>query len=569
MPKKFLVFKPLRYKMHFLKNLAIPPIFLSLLFIAISSCGISKSTHNLPNFEKYNAQIPERVKVNDSVYVAGDNFLTKNSLGQWELMVSGNPLQIGEITGSLTRELLQKQEAIFLSKVEGLVPSKTKLVLLRKFLSWYNRKMYLYVPEEYKTEIYGLSRFSSAKSKDIASPYLRLMYLHSAHDIGHAMQDLMLVGCSSFAAWGDKTEDGKLLIGRNFDFYVGDDFAKEKIIAFVKPEMGHNFMSVTWGGMIGVVSGMNDQGLTVTINAGKSKIPLIAKTPISIVTREILQYASNIDEAIAIAKKRQVFVSESIFVGSAKDKKAAIIEVSPDNFGVYEVENSNQLICSNHFQSDTYKNDERNNRQIAESHSEYRYLRMEQLMAEDDKLNVEKAVSILRNKEGIDDKKIGYGNEKALNQLLAHHGIVFKPEDLMVWVSSNPYQLGEFVAYDLKKIFAGGAHFDGKSVASKNLDIPEDPFVHSEAFKNYQEYRILEKTVEIAIDEHKKLDPRTLSELINKNPDYWKANFLAGKYYYENNYEAAAKAAFEKANTKEITTVPDREELENYLRKLK
>lgn len=159
-------------------------------------------------------------------------------------------------------------------------------------------------------------------------------------------------------------------------------------------------MSVTWGGMIGVVSGMNDQGLTVTINAGKSEVPLTAKTPISIVTREILQYASTIDEAIAIAKKREVFVSEAIFVGSAKDKKAAIIEVAPDNFGVYQVENTDELICSNHFQSEAYKNDERNLKWIAESHSKYRFERMEELISEDEKLNVSDAVAILRNKKG-------------------------------------------------------------------------------------------------------------------------------------------------------------------------
>lgn len=538
--------------------------------LLLTSCGISKSIHNQPEIAKYDSTIPERVKINDSTFVAGNNFLLKNAQGQWEMYVEGNPLQLGEVTGSLTRELMKKQEAIFFTKVENLVPSKTKLYLLRKFLAWYNRKMYLNIPEEYKTEIYGLSRFSSSDFNETAKPYLRLLYLHGAHDIGHAMQDLMLVGCSSFAVWDDKTVDGELLIGRNFDFYAGDEFAKNKIIAFVNPSEGHKFMSVTWGGMIGVVSGMNDQGLTVTINAGKSKVPLVAKTPISIVTREILQYASTIDEAIAIAKKRKVFVSEAIFVGSAKERKAAIIEVSPDNFGVYEVENTDELICSNHFQSEAYKNDNRNNKWIAESHSMYRFQRMGELISEDKKLDVVDAVSILRNKKGLDDKKIGFGNEKALNQLLAHHGIVFKPEELKVWVSSNPYQLGEFVEYDLNKIFKNRAGNPAeKTVSDQNLDIPEDPFVHSKAYHDYEEYRVLERNVEAAIKNGENISPKTLMQLEQKNPDYWKAYYLVGKYYSEKNYKAAALRAFETADTKEITTVPDKEEIEKYIRKLK
>src|SRR5690606_17248771 len=211
--------------------------------------------------------------------------------GLWELYVEGNPLEIGSITGLLSDSLMYKQEAVFFNKIRELVPSEGKQKFLRKFLSWYNRKMYKHIPEEYKAEIYGVSQYASTDFNTIAPPYLRALYLHGAHDIGHALQDLALVGCTSFAAWGEKTEDHKLLIGRNFDFYAGDEFAENKIIAFVKPDSGHPFMSVTWGGMMGVVSGMNTQGLTVTINAGKSKIPLIAKTPISIVTREILQYA--------------------------------------------------------------------------------------------------------------------------------------------------------------------------------------------------------------------------------------------------------------------------------------
>ena len=540
------------------------------LLIFLNSCGVSKSIHNRPDVSNYDANIPKKEKINDSTFVAGNNFLLKNKQGQWELYVEGNPLQIGKIMGCLTQDLMQNQEAIFFNKVEDIVPSKTQQYLLRKFLAWYNRKMYLHIPEEYKAEIYGLSQFSSSNFSEIGEPYLRLLYLHGAHDIGHAMQDLMLVGCSSFAVWGDKTVDGELLIGRNFDFYAGDDFAKEKIIAFVNPSEGHKFMSVTWGGMIGVVSGMNDQGLTVTINAGKSEIPLVAKTPISIVTREILQHASTIEEAVAIAKKREVFVSEAIFVGSAKDKKAAIIEVAPDNFGVYEVENMDELICSNHFQSEAYKNDERNNEWIVESHSMYRFERMEELISEDEKMDVADAVSILRNKEGLNKKEIGYGNEKALNQLLAHHGIVFKPESRKVWVSSNPYQLGAFVEYDLNEIFANREGNPAtKSISSAGGNIPEDPFLHSEAYKNYEEYRILEREVEAAIENNEFISAEKLVTLQQKNPEYWKAYYLTGKYYYEKRYDAAAKKAFEMALGKEITTIPDRVKIENYLKKLR
>jgi hypothetical protein len=542
----------------------------SLLIIFLNSCGVSKSLHNRPDVSSYDGTIPEKVKINDSTFVAGNNFLLKNKQGQWELYVEGNPLQIGKITGSLTQDLMQKQEAIFFNKVEGLVPSKVQQYLLRKFLAYYNRKMYLYIPEEYKAEIYGLSQYSSSNFIEIGEPYLRLLYLHGAHDIGHALKDLMLVGCSSFAVWGDKTVDGELLIGRNFDFYAGDDFAKEKIIAFVNPSEGHKFMSVTWGGMMGVVSGMNDQGLTVTINAGKSEIPLVAKTPISIVTREILQYASTIEEAVAIAKKREVFVSEAIFVGSAKDKKAAIIEVAPDNFGVYEVENMDELICSNHFQSEAYKNDERNLKWIAESHSMYRFERMEELISEDKKMNALDAVAILRNKGGLNNKEIGFGNEKALNQLLAHHGIVFKPESRKVWISSNPYQLGEFVEYDLDEIFKNReGNAATKTISNPKGNVSEDPFVHSKEYKDYEEYRILEREVEAAIENGETISTEKLSALQQKNSEYWKAYYLAGKYYFENNYNAAAKKAFETALSKEITTVPDREQIENYIHKLR
>ncbi|KFF20631.1 acyl-CoA--6-aminopenicillanic acid acyl-transferase [Chryseobacterium sp. JM1] len=537
------------------------------LILFLMSCGVSKSVHHLPDISRYALETPKVSKINDSTFSFNQNYLTKNKQQLWELYIKGNPLQLGYNNGALTQNLMQQQEEIFFSKVEGFVPSKFKQKLLRGFLKWYNRKMYLNVREDYQAELYGLAQYSSDQYNFIAPKYLRNLYLHGAHDIGHAMQDLAMVGCTSLAVWNENTEDGEMLIGRNFDFYVGDDFAKNKLIEFVEPDTGIPYMSVSWPGMIGVVSGMNKEGITVTINAGKSKIPLTAKTPISLVTREILQYAKNIDEAIAIAKKRKVFVSESILVGSAHDKNAVIIEVSPKNFGVYKVENTSKVFCTNHFQSEAYKDDKRNQKHIIESHSEYRYEKLQELLEEKKKLNPEKMAAILRDKSGLKDQKIGYGNEKAINQLLAHHAVIFSPEKRLVWVSSNPYQLGEFVCYDLNEIFSGKKA--AESLQAKTiLNIARDPFADSQEFENYEMYKMMGEEVSAATDSKDiVLTDDFIPHYLSLNPDFWLGYYQSGQYYYHKKEFANAKTAFEKALTKEITTVPDRKDVEKYLKK--
>ncbi|MBQ4821353.1 C45 family peptidase [Aquimarina sp. MMG016] len=552
-----------------MKNCIFKIVFLFLVWIA-SSCGVKKSLAARPDISGIETIDTARVKHSNTFYTLNNNLLRKNSQGLWELYIEGKPLERGIAAGSLGRELIKIQEDAFIGKVTELVPSEGYLNFLSKIVAWYNRKLHLNVPEEYKTEIYGVSRYASDDYNNFAEPYVRMLYAHGAHDIGHALQDLMLVGCTSFAAWGKKTDDGQLLIGRNFDFYAGDEFAKEKLVTFMNPSEGHKFMMYGWAGMMGAVSGMNIEGLTVTINAGKSKIPLVAKTPISILTREILQYASTIEEAIEIAKKRKVFVSESIMVGSAKDKKAVLIEVSPKNFGVYEVLNTNQLICSNHFQSEAYSKDKRNKKAIKESHSFYRYQRMTELLSQQEKLNPEEAAKILRNREGLKDKLIGYGNEKALNQMLAHHGIIFKSEEKKVWVSSNPYQMGEFVAYDLDEVFDKFiARKEEVIIASDKLNITADPFIETQQYRNYEAYRILSRKIEKATEKENTVKEADRLQFESLNPNYWATYYVLGKYHYVQKEYKKALIFFKKASKQEVTTVPDVKQIKKYIKKCK
>ncbi|MFV0219369.1 C45 family peptidase [Empedobacter falsenii] len=539
--------------------------FFTFIFFTFISCGIRKSLENRPDLSTFQSKQYSRNEINDSLFYIENNFFKKNKTQNWELFVSGDPLEIGQKTGVLTKELYAFQEQSFMNLITDFIPSEKRRKFLFKVLKYYNRDLHKYVNNEYKAQIYGLSESANNRYDSLIDKYNRNLFLHGAHDIGHAMHDLMLVGCSSLAVLDNKSEDGGLLIGRNFDFYANDDFAKNKIVSFVNPNSGYPYMSVTWGGMIGVSSGMNLEGLTVTINAGKSSIPLKAKTPISLVALEILQYASTIDQAIELAKTKKVFVSESIMIGSSKDHRVVLIEISPKKFGVYEVQNQPYLACTNHFQSDVYLDDKRNNIQKEESHSVYRFEKVEEHLSNENKLNPAKMVELLRDTNGLKSTKLGYGNEKALNQLLAHHAVVFQPDKRLVWVSSNPYQLGEFTAYDLNKIFN-----DSISNYTLNVDslrIEKDAFVLSDNYSNYEKYRKQTHEINKLIKENKKIEETFLTSYIQNNPDFWLVYDKVGDYYFQQKDYQQASFYYKLALTKEVTTVPDRNKIQKKLSK--
>lgn len=484
----------------------------------------------------------------NNFYTLGNNWLHKSESGLYELYVTGGPFERGVANGKLTQELVRSQEEVFTQQIHQLVPSDFYLKFLTFFVGWFNRDLETFVPEENKLEIYGVSQAASHEFDNIGTPYQRILNYHAAHDIGHALQNMALVGCTSFAVWDSKSADSTLTIGRNFDFFVGERFAEDKIVAFYDPDRGHKFMMITWGGMTGVLSGMNMEGLTVTINAAKSDIPSGAATPVSLVAREILQYASTIDEAYAIAKKRKMFVAESFLIGSARDRRAAIIEKMPDGIDLYDPK-ENQIVCTNHFQGDTLGNTELNREHVKTSASPYRYKRVEQLLARKDRLSVEDVVAVLRNQKGLDDRDIGLGNEKAINQLVAHHGIVFQPEKKLVWISTAPWQLGKFVCYDLNNVFNLKMTTPSEIYDSART-IAADSFLLTKQYQDYRKFFHYRFPFEPRAD----MQP---DSMVRWNPNSYHAYMIAGDFYFERDDFAKAGKYYQEGLTKEIPTVPE------------
>lgn len=495
----------------------------------------------------------QRTNHGDGFYTLKNNWFRHSKSGLYELYVEGEPFERGVINGKLTEELVVRQENHFAEQINKMVPGTFKRNFLKYLIGFFNRNLDKNVTEEYREEIYGVSESASPKYQYLGTNYQRILNYHAAHDIGHAVQNLALVGCTSFGTWGAKSEDSTMIIGRNFDFFVGDKFAEDKIVAFFSPTKGHKFMTVTWGGFVGAVSGMNDQGLSVTINAAKTDLPTGSATPVSLVTREILQYAKNIQEAIAIAKSRKMFVSESFLVASANDGKAVIIEKTPNDLDVYDPK-KDMIVCTNHFQGDKLEKTKLNKEQEDKSASVYRYQRMMELLNANGKNTVQKTVNILRDQKGVNGANIGLGNEKAINQLIAHHSIVFEPKKLMVWVSTSPWQLGEYVCYDLKKIFALHGLTENREVADTALNIAPDSFLLTNNFHNFEIFRNIKQRI---------LDGGKVNtdSLVASNPEFYNTYVLAGDYLYKQKQYAAALKNYQTALTKVIATKNEEEHI--------
>jgi isopenicillin-N N-acyltransferase-like protein len=511
---------------------------------------------DIPHVQALKISDEEIIQPDSGLYVLGKNWFRKSESGLYELYVEGQPYERGVANGRLSSKLVQQQEQAFNEQIHQLIPSDVYLGMLTYFIGWFNRDIDKYVPEEFKQEIYGISQSASHDYDAIAPPYQRILNYHGAHDIGHALQNMSLVGCTSFATWNSKSEDSTLIIGRNFDFYVGDGFAENKIVAFYNPDKGYPFMMVTFGGMTGVLSGMNNQGLTVTLNAAKSDIPSGAATPVSLVAREILQYASTIDEAYSIAAKRKTFVAESFLIGSANDGRAAIIEKTPEVMDRYESDRD-YIICTNHFQSKKLATTELNKEHMETSASPYRYARVEELLNTQEKNSVIKTSQILRNQKGLKDEAIGLGNEKAINQLIAHHAVIFEPEKLLVWVSTAPWQLGKFVCYDLHNVYG---HRPSKNVEvyENSLSIPADTFTTLDDYKNavkFNRYRFPFQSRE----------GMPADSLIYWNPESYHAYMMAADFWFDRKDYKRAIELYQQGLSKEIATMQEREHMEKNL----
>ena len=202
----------------------------------------------------------------------------------------------------------------------------------------------------------------------------------------------------------------------------------------------------------------------------------------------------------------------------------------------------------------------------------YRYQRLQALVDSTDRFNYLSVANLLRDQKGHNGKDIGMGNEKAINQLICHHSVVFEPEKRRIWISTQPYQLGAYVCYDLNGVFKTAAISKGaKELSTPELGIPADTFLNGAQWPGYVKYRQIKDQLEHAIHTRTVIpdEAATMQTMIASNPQYWETYDWIGQYYKMKKDNSTALKYFEIALTKEINDKMEEQEIAKSVRELK
>ena len=412
-------------------------------------------------------------------------FIDRSVYGVHQILLTGSDFERGYNSGRMGKALLQKQEVSLLTQLEGWIPSRTVLKLLTAVAANWFRGIQDYYEPWALEEMYGVSLSAPVEGDFLADGFTRQISYHGLHEVGQMLVDQGVpFACTAVAARYKQN----WIVGRNFDFEGGEVFDREKLMKWVFPDKGHAYLSVIWAGMVGATTGVNENGLYISLNAAGSSDRARVGTPSTLVITKALQYANSVEDALKIFETEKMFITDIFLLVDAKSKRAFRIEKSPAKTVIDELSESS--VIANHLDSKAFRDDRTNAFREAELTSSYRQARglelLKKLKPENESSHaaaIAKVLSILRDKGEASGKPLHLNNRRAIDALIAAHSVIFDAETMELYVSQGPSLAGAFSGFDLTKSFAMK-----KPVAIEGL--PRDPLVSDEL---YRKVRLSEK----------------------------------------------------------------------------
>ncbi len=236
--------------------------------------------------------------------------------------LKGTPYEMGYQRGHFAREKV----LLTMERFEGMLDMAKKEVGLPRFaahlvLDIIYQLCSPYIPDRYKREMEGLADATGCDLKMIRR--------------GHVISVITERGCSSFALWGGATKDGTLYHGRNFDWILTAGLEDTAILAVYEPDGLHPFVAAGYAGMIGVLSGMNKEHITIAQIGAVTDDKSLRGQPLEFVLRRMLEECGNLDEVTRLVNSTRHTVGFNYVVSDGKTGDARAYETTANHVAIF------------------------------------------------------------------------------------------------------------------------------------------------------------------------------------------------------------------------------------------
>ncbi len=313
-------------------------------------------------------------------------------------------------------------------------------------------------PDGILLEAYGLSEGAGLPVSELLNGLVGPESLQTM--IGERLGKSSLLGavaapssqCSAFAAWGDMTADGEMLIGRNTDYGLNGTFDRFPAAIYYEPTDGaQKVLAITSSGLhtAGVV-GLNESGLYLGVHTIPSSNVSTSGVPAFMFAQEVLRQAKTFDEAVALFSKVKTAAGWTYLLVSTREKKVASLELSYGGMTVLPARGKYH-VQTNHFRTPERSPDYLHVNVSVDDDTVGRFNRVERMLRDSaGTLTDREAMAILADKfDPIYGKVRGVGNTVANHTTMT--SVVVKPDSGSILVGSGraPVSISNFVELPL------------------------------------------------------------------------------------------------------------------------
>jgi hypothetical protein len=394
-----------------------------------------------------------------------------------EVFLRGTPAELGRAHALLLYDDMVETERVVWRLLDDKVPSRFARLVLLDTGQFAYRHVADWMPEPRRIELAAAAAsFAPDPFENRFSTFQRFVYLTALYDISLAYERSPLVGCTTFTFSGEAA-DGSPLLARAFDFDVDDIFDDRKAVFLVEEDGMIPFASVAWPGLVGVVSGMNREGVAAVVHGARGGPTRTTGEPVVHELRRLLSTARTTSEAVVALGKSDPLVSHIVVISDAGGHAVAVERIPGATSFVREL--GQRASVTNHLEG-PFSNDPKNLRVREISSTLARRARGDELVrGVGGPATAVDAVRLLRDRMGAGGKPLSLGDRKAIDALIATHAVVMETATRRLWVSESPHSLGRFVAFDIDKLFAQNPD----DPPQPHAEIPADPLLDSDEYK--------------------------------------------------------------------------------------